>query len=147
MFFYFSDADFLLFCRLGIVEKTGTVVTVNKVAFFCFILRHGRQTETAIGAQSVLNFSDRFAFAGSEDFYDKQAYIFIALAPIVIWGIVLGLVNVLVPLEWFWVIYLIQVSNLSGAAGDLFVTVKFSRLPKDILVRDYGVGMKVYSKE
>jgi len=37
--------------------------------------------------------------------------------------------------------------NISGAAGDLFVTIKFSRFPKDILVRDYGVGMTVFSKE
>ena len=28
----------------------------------------------------------------------------------------------------------------------LFVTIKFSRFPKDILVKDYGVGMHVFSK-
>ena len=87
-----------------------------------------------------------YAFAGSDDYYAKKPYIFIALAPIVVWGIVLAVINLLVPRQWFWMVYLIQVINLSGAAGDLFVTVKFSRLPKDILVRDYGVGMRVYSK-
>lgn len=45
------------------------------------------------------------------------------------------------------IVYMLQVINLSGAAGDLFVTVKFSRFPKDILVKDHGVGMCVYSKE
>jgi len=68
------------------------------------------------------------------------------LAPVVFWGIVLAVINVLVPLEWFWVVYFIQIINLSGAAGDLYVTVKFSRLPSDILVQDYGVGMTVYSR-
>lgn len=87
-----------------------------------------------------------YAFAGSEDYYGKKAYIFIALAPVVLWGIVLAVINAFVPEAWFWVVYLLQVINLSGAAGDLFVTVKFSRFPKDILVRDYGVGMTVYSK-
>ena len=86
-----------------------------------------------------------YAFAGSDDYYDKTAYIFIALAPIVLWGVVLAVVNILVPAEWFWVIYIIQVLNLSGAAGDLYVSVKFSRLPRDILVQDYGIGMVVYS--
>lgn len=76
----------------------------------------------------------------------KKAYIFIALAPVVLWGIVLAVINAFVPEAWFWVVYLLQVINLSGAAGDLFVTVKFSRFPKDILVRDYGVGMTVYSE-
>ena len=86
-----------------------------------------------------------YAFAGSDDYYDKKSYIFIALAPIVFWGIILAVVNFIVPTEWFWVIYFIQIINLSGAAGDIYVTAKFSRLPKDILVNDVGVGMTVYS--
>jgi len=91
-------------------------------------------------------FTGMYAFAGSKDFYDKKTYIFIALAPVVLWGIVLAVINPFVPTQWFWVVYLIQIMNLSGAAGDLFVTVKFSRLSRVILVQDYGVGMTVYSK-
>jgi hypothetical protein len=92
-------------------------------------------------------FTGLYAFAGSSDYYGKGAYIFIALAPVVLWGAVLAVVNVLIPPEWFWVVYFIQINNISGAAGDFFVTVKFSRMPKDILVQDYGVGMTVYSKD
>ena len=92
-------------------------------------------------------FTGLYAFAGSTDYYGKGAYIFIALAPVVLWGIVLAVVNAFVSPEWFWVIYFIQINNISGAAGDFFVTVKFSRMPKDILVQDYGVGMTVYSKD
>lgn len=92
-------------------------------------------------------FTGIYAFAGSSDYYDKRAYIFIALAPVVLWGIVLAVVNMFVPIEWFWVVYSIQIFNLSGAAGDYFVTAKFCRMPKDILIQDYGVGMKVFSKE
>ena len=92
-------------------------------------------------------FVGQYAFAGSEDYYNKKAYIFIALAPIIFWGIVLLIVQLFVPAEWFWIIYLIQVFNISGAAGDLYVTVLFSRMPKDILIYDYGVGMSVFSKE
>jgi len=86
-----------------------------------------------------------YAFAGSDDYYGKGCYIFIALAPVVLWGIVLAAICCLVPDEWFWVVYLIQIFNLSGAAGDLFVTVRFARMPADILVRDSGVGMRVFS--
>lgn len=92
-------------------------------------------------------FTGAYAFAGSDDFYGKKSYIFIALAPVVLWGIVLGVVCALVPADWFWVVYFIQIFNFSGAAGDYYVTVKFSRFPKDILVKDRGVGMTVYSKE
>ena len=92
-------------------------------------------------------FTGLYAFAGSDDYYDKKSYVTIALAPIVVWGIVLAVINCLVPTTWFWVVYMLQVSNVSGAAGDMYVTVKFSKLPHDILVKDVGVGMTVYAKE
>ncbi len=93
-------------------------------------------------------FTGLYAYAGSSDFYDKKSYIFIALAPVVLWGIVIAIINLFVKdAPWFWVVYMLQITNLSGAAGDLFVSVRFSKLPDDILIQDYGVGMKVYSKK
>ena len=92
-------------------------------------------------------FTGAYAYAGSDDYYNKKAYIFIALAPVVLWGVVLAVACALVPTQWFWVIYFVQLQNLGGAAGDFYVTVKFSRFSKDILVRDYGVGMKVFDKK
>lgn len=89
-------------------------------------------------------FTGLYAFAGSEDYYDKKSYIFIALAPIVLWGTVLAVVNFFVPTEWFWIVYMIQLINISGAAGDLFAAVKFSRMPKNILIQDSGVSMRVF---
>ncbi len=92
-------------------------------------------------------FTGVYAFAGSEDYYDKKSYIFIALAPVVLWGIVLGIANFAVSTEWFWVVYLLQIMNISGAAGDFFVTLKFSRFPESVLIKDHGVGMVVYNKD
>ena len=109
-------------------------------------LVHGVAMKICGTKEVKYGFTGMYAFAGSTDYYDKKAYIFIALAPVVFWGIVLAIVNPFVSVEWFWVVYFIQIINLSGAAGDLFVTVKFSRLPKDILVQDHGVGMKVFSR-
>ena len=88
-------------------------------------------------------FTGLYAYAGSDAYYAKLPYIIIALAPVVIWGVVLLALCLLLP-DFFWAIYFIQITNISGAAGDLFVTVKFLRLPKDILVRDTGVSMTVY---
>lgn len=109
-------------------------------------LVHGAAMKICGTKKVKYGFTGLYAFAGSEDFYDKRSYLFIALAPIVLWGIVLAVINAVVPLEWFWVIYLVQITNISGAAGDLYVTLKFSKLPKDILVCDSGVSMCVYSK-
>jgi hypothetical protein len=92
-------------------------------------------------------FTGLYAFAGSKDYYDKKAYIAIALAPVVVWGVVLAIAQIFTPVEFFWIPWFIQITNISGAAGDAFVTAKFGKMPKDILVTDSGVGMTVYSKE
>lgn len=92
-------------------------------------------------------FTGLYAFAGSADYYDRPHYILIALAPIVIWGIVLGVLCATVPPAWFWVVYFIQVTNISGAAGDLYVTYRMAKLPPDLLVQDSGVSMAVYAPQ
>lgn len=110
-------------------------------------LVHGIVMKSCGTKKIKYGFTGMYAFAGSDDYYDKRSYITIALAPIIVWGIVLAVVNAFVPDQWFWVVYFIQVTNISGAAGDLYVTAKFLKFPKDILVRDHGVGMTVYSKQ
>ena len=108
-------------------------------------LVHG-MTMKYFGCQKVkYGFIGLYAYAGSEDFFDKKSYIVIALAPVVLWGIVLLIINLLVPDEWIWIVYLIQITNISGAAGDFYVTVKFLKMPEDILVKDRGVSMTVYA--
>ena len=101
-----------------------------------------------LGTKKVkYGFTGLYAFAGSDDYYGKKAYILIALAPVVLWGIVLAIINPFVPTEWFWVVYFLQIMNLSGVAGDYMVTIKFSGFPKDILITDYGLRQDIVRQE
>ncbi len=123
------------------------VLVVSYIAYIVLHeLIHGIAMKICGTKKVKYGFTGLYAFAGSDDYYDKSGYIFIALAPVVLWGIVLAVINIFVPSGWFWVVYLIQVLNISGAGGDFYVTFKFCRLPKDILVKDQGVSMTVYSK-
>lgn len=108
---------------------------------------HGIVMRCVCEAKVRFGFTGLYAYAGSDGYYCRKHYIIIALAPIVVWGIVLGILNALVPCDWFYVVYLIQIINISGAAGDLYVSWKISRLPSDILVQDLGVSMTVFSRE
>ena len=91
-------------------------------------------------------FTGMYAFAGSDAYYYKKPYLVIALAPVVVWGIVLLALNLALPIDWFWPVYAIQISNLAGAAGDAYVTWRMWQLPGDVLVRDSGTAMNVYGK-
>ena len=108
---------------------------------------HGIVMRRFSDAKVRFGFTGLYAYAGSDAYYCRKHYIIIALAPIVVWGVVRGILNVLVPEEWFYVVYMIQMTNVSGAAGDLYVSWKMSRLPADILVQDVGIAMTVYSAE
>lgn len=107
---------------------------------------HGIFMKKFCTAKVNYGFTGLYAYAGSCGYYCKRDYIIIALAPVVVWGIILLILNLLLPVSWFYPIYLIQVTNLSGAAGDFYVTWKMSRLPQDILVQDTGVSMTVFEK-
>ena len=124
------------------------VLCVGYVAYMVLHeLVHGVTMRCFSEAKVKYGFTGMYAFAGSDAYYCRKHYVIIALAPIVVWGIVLGILNFLVPMNWFYVVYLIQVGNISGAAGDLYVSWRFRKLPADILVRDTGVAMTVFSRE
>lgn len=108
-------------------------------------LTHGI-TMKYFGCKKVnYGFTGIYAYAGCSEYFAKNPYIIIALAPVVFWGVVLLIINFFVPQSWFWVVYFIQITNISGAAGDFYVTYKFSKMPPDILIQDTGVAMTVYS--
>lgn len=88
-----------------------------------------------------------YAYAGTDKAYFKKGqYTIIALAPVVLWGLVLVLLQNLVSATWFWVIYAIQVCNIAGAAGDFFVVFKVLRAPKGTLVQDTGTSMTFFAE-
>jgi len=107
---------------------------------------HGVIMLACSGVKPFFGFTGLYAYAGSKCYFDKSSYIVIALAPIVVWGAVLGGLCTAADTSWFWVWYILQIINVSGAAGDLYVSALFSKLPRDILVQDTGVSMCVYSR-
>lgn len=130
---------------LGLVVKLGVFAVIDIAYLFLHELIHGAAMKFCGTKRVKYGFTGLYAFAGSEDYYNKKAYFFIALAPVVLWGIVLGVVSFFVPTGWFWVVYGVQIINISGAAGDYYVTAKFLRFPSCILIRDSGTSMTVYS--
>ena len=85
------------------------------------------------------------AYAGSRYFFSKSAYIVIALAPVAVWGTVLAILLRDVPSSYWWYLYAVQIFNVSGAIGDLFVTYRILTMPKDVLVLDTGMEMKFFA--
>jgi hypothetical protein len=121
------------------------------VSMLCYILIHEIVHGIFIwhysGKKPKIGFTGLFAFAGNKDsYFDKKSYVIIGLSPIVILGLILLLLNIFLPHNWFWVIYVIQTCNISGAVGDLYITYKLSKMPEDTLANDEGIKITFYSK-
>ncbi len=101
------------------------------------------------GASSVrFGFTGMYAYAGStQDYFDKYSYSRIALAPVIVWGIIFTILCLALSSEWFALAYMLQISNISGAAGDIYVVFHFRKYPADTWFRDTGVEMSVYQAE
>ena len=50
----------------------------------------------------------------------------------------------ILPREWFWFIWILQVSNLSGSAGDIYCVWFLARMEGDLLIQDTGVRMRIF---
>lgn len=107
-------------------------------------LVHGLFIRRYSGKRAHYGFTWLYAYAGSKAFFCKQDYFIIALSPVVFWGVVFALLAFVLPLPWFWVAYGLEIVNLSGAAGDLYVIGRLCRLPSSLLVQDSGLFMDIY---
>lgn len=138
-FYSMSEGSGLYFVRLAVMAG-GMILYI-----FLHEFVHGIFIKRYSGRKAEYGFTGMYAYAGSKAYFNKKNYLVIALAPVVLWGIVLTALLLIVPEYWFWSAYLIQLANLSGAAGDLYVVWTFSRMPEDILIQDTGVAMTVYA--
>lgn len=136
----------------GITEELLPFLLRCLLAFFLIVLYifchegiHGLFIRLLSGTSPYYGFTGMFAYAGCNSFLDKRSYIIIALAPVILLGIALGIVTHLVPHSFFWVIFVVQIQNISGAAGDYYIVWLMLTLPDDVLVKDSGAVMNIYS--
>jgi len=83
-------------------------------------------------------------YAGSTWYFKRLPYVIIALAPIIVLGAILAIWLAEIPAQYFWYLYMIQIFNITGAAGDVYITCRMAMMPKDILIKDTGTAMEVY---
>ena len=106
---------------------------------------HGVFMKAFSGIRPRYGFTGLYAYAGSDALFCRRHYIVIAFAPVVILGLVLAVLTVAFYETAFWYLYIIQIVNISGAAGDFYVGTLIARATNDVMVRDAGTDMSLYS--
>ena len=125
-----------LLLRLGALAGIFAYIALHE-------LTHGAVMK-ACGAS--VRYGYKVVYAYSDAYFTRPAYVAIALAPVVVWGIVFAVLAACLPREWFPTVWLWQLVNIGGAAGDFYCTCRILRAPRDTLVQDTGTAMTFYRK-
>lgn len=129
--------DFIFKCIITVILGMASIV-LHEIIHSIFM--------KALCKECKLKFGFRlfYIYAKSDAYYTKRSYNIIACAPLLIIGILSAIACIVLPHEWSWVFYIIEVLNVSGAAGDIYVFSIITRMPEDILISDIGTSMSVY---
>lgn len=137
---FFEDSPARIWALLALIVGMIAYIVLHE-------LTHGVFLASFTKTKPKFGFVGWAAYCGNEAYCNKPCYAVVALAPVVVWGIVFGVLNAFFRTGvWFWLVWFLQTVNVSGAAGDLFVTFKLFGYPKEILVQDTGISMKVFRR-
>ena len=120
-----------------LVPAIAVYVVTHELIHGLFFRRCGKQ-------KPKYGFSGLYFYAGCEAFFDRKSYLVIALAPVLIWFVILLVLDAALPGKYFWFFYILQIVNLSGAVGDFYIAYLARSMPADVLIRDWGYKMEFY---
>ena len=106
-------------------------------------LTHGAVMLALSGVMPTFGLKLPYAYAGSTVWFDRKSHVITALAPVVLWGIIIQTLIIALPDIWFWPLWAVQISNLSGSAGDIYCAWALMRMKGDLLIQDTGTRMRI----
>lgn len=106
-------------------------------------LTHGAVMFALSGVKPSFGIKLPYAWAGSTAWFDRRSHVVTALAPLVVWGVILQILIASLPELWFWPLWITQISNLSGSAGDIYCAWALMKMDGQLLIQDTGTRMRV----
>lgn len=106
-------------------------------------LTHGVAMYAMSGVKPTFGIRLPYAYAGSTAWFDRKSHVVTALAPLVVWGVILQILIAVLPDRWFWPLWAVQISNLSGSSGDIYCAWALLRMDGQLLIQDTGTRMRI----
>ena len=146
MFFVMRPLDPMKGIEIDIIESLLTIVLLF-VYMVLHEMTHGIVMKRMDATHVRYGFTGLYAYAGSEeDYFTAKSYVTIALAPLVIWTVIFVILMILFIDNLYWMLAFLFTCHFSGCAGDMYVAYKVLEYPRDVLIRDTGVDVKIYGK-
>ena len=97
-------------------------------------LTHGIVMFALSGVMPTFGVKLPYAYAGSTVWFDRPSHVITALAPVLLWGVILQILIAALPEIWFWPLWIVQISNLSGSAGDIYCAWALMKMKGDLQI-------------
>lgn len=107
-------------------------------------LTHGVAIRILSGVKPTYRVRVPFLTTGSDAYLTKNDAIVTALAPVLIWGLVLMGLLVLLPNDFLLSIYIVTALNFASSTGDYFQAGVFAKLPSGALIQDTGEETRLF---
>lgn len=121
------------------------LIVVAAVLYYCIHeLVHSRVCEKLTGRKSKITLEKYWLSSKSESIFTLKGYLIYSFAPVVVIGMVLLILNIVLPSKFFWQVYIIQIINIAGAAGEFYTAYRLLKEKKELAVRDDGTKISYW---
>lgn len=110
-------------------------------------LIHGILMKYYSGIKPQYGYSGPFIFAKSGAIFNKKAYFIITLAPMIILGIIFGLLNYIIIGAGVWFVIFLWIINLYASRGDLQAVILLRDIPSTYGIKDKGDSLTIYRQK
>lgn len=115
------------------------LIIVMAAAYYCVHeLVHSYVLKRLTGITAKIVFEKFHARCVSDTVFTLKGYLIYCFAPVVIIGVVLLILNIVLPDKFFWQVYIIQIINIAGAAGEFYAAYRLIKERKELAVLDDG---------
>lgn len=131
----------------------GPAVTIPVTLAACLVYMAVHEATHGVVLQLLTkvkpSYAVRFPFltTGNHAYLTRRSAVTVALAPSVLWGIVLILALFTLPQDYLLSAYILLTLNFAGSAGDFVEVYVVSRQQHDALVKDDGNQINVFLPE
>jgi hypothetical protein len=134
--------DFFLAYFAGAHWKTSIMLAVLFITFTIHEFIHGTAA-LICGAHPRFGFRYIFFYTAFDEFVTRNSYLTIAVAPLVIFDIILLTAFAALPAARAYV-YFAFIINTAGSIGDLWIAVSILKHDRECLIKDTPKGYSVY---
>lgn len=128
-----------------ILAKLGAILLI--AAFYLLIHEkiHAMAMERLSAAKASLGFQGTTAYASSRAYFSKRDHRIVLLAPAFFLTLLITLLTLILPVDWFWVGLSALILNLAGSVTDFYAAWRVGREPHNVLVLDSGSSQTYFA--